>query len=548
MGIRKELQPVKDCATGNIHLAKACFSMKPSEKKLFFTVLKDAKLPKGCASNISSRVQIEEMKVSGYKSHDAHFIMYYLLQVAVKKVLPKNVSMVLIRLGNFFRAICSKVIRRSDLDKMKTEIIDIECELEKIFPPSFFDIMTHLPIHLVDEIKLGGPTHLRWMYSTERTMCNFKGLVRNRKNPEGSIVEGFSAIDCLNFYSIHLPNTVKTRLSRYQTEDDEDIQTEKGDVSPLFPKTGHPIISENIRKGKSITMEQHEWFEAHRYTLFNTGDEQVETFIKEHKSLIDNRTRGNAWVKARVHSREFGDWFRDKVKNIEVSNHLRWLAKGPNFVAKRYTGYFINGYQFHTKTRDAPCKTQNSGVTLSATTDSFASTRDQNPVDGMVIYYGIIQDIIEIDYWGCFSVVLFKCDWFHNEVDEYGLTQVYFNKKYSTDDPFVLASQVHQVFYVEDPIEKNVYYARNKVPVDLYDLEEESCPNIEETFWREPNDDIGSSERLLDVDVRWSREDLPVDIIDVPSIAQHSQDVAMETSEEDDDFDDTDWDWMEADD
>ncbi|KAK6794922.1 hypothetical protein RDI58_008375 [Solanum bulbocastanum] len=183
IGIRKELQPVKDCATGNIHLTKTCFSMKPSEKKLFCTILKDVEFPKGCVSNISSRVQIEEMKVSGYKSHDAHFIMHYLLQVAVRKLLPKNISMVLIRLGNFFRAICSKVIRRSDLDKMKAEIIDIECELEKIFSPSFFYIMTHLPIHLVDEIKLGGPTQLRWMYYTERTMCNFKGLVRNQKNP-----------------------------------------------------------------------------------------------------------------------------------------------------------------------------------------------------------------------------------------------------------------------------------------------------------------------------------------------------------------------------
>ena len=94
MGIRKELQPLKDCDTGNIHLAKACFSMTPDEKKLFCTILKDAKLPKGCASNISSRVQIEEIKVSGYKSHDAHFIMHYLLQVAVRKVLPKNVAMV----------------------------------------------------------------------------------------------------------------------------------------------------------------------------------------------------------------------------------------------------------------------------------------------------------------------------------------------------------------------------------------------------------------------------------------------------------------------
>ena len=55
--------------------------------------------------------------------------------------------------------------------------------------------MTHLPIHHVDEIKLGGPTHLRWMCSTKRTMCDFKGLVRNQKNHEGSIVEGFSAVD-----------------------------------------------------------------------------------------------------------------------------------------------------------------------------------------------------------------------------------------------------------------------------------------------------------------------------------------------------------------
>ena len=76
---------------------------------------------------------IEEMKVSGSKSHYAHFIMHYLLQVAVRKVLPKNVAMVLIRLGNFFRATCSKVIRRSDLDKMKAEIIDIEYELERFF-------------------------------------------------------------------------------------------------------------------------------------------------------------------------------------------------------------------------------------------------------------------------------------------------------------------------------------------------------------------------------------------------------------------------------
>nr|XP_016457723.1 PREDICTED: uncharacterized protein LOC107781523 isoform X1 [Nicotiana tabacum] len=543
MGIRKELQPLEDDKNGKVHLAKACYSMKPEEKRLFCTVLKNAKLPKGCASNISHRVQVEDMKISGYKSHDAHFIMHYLLQVAVIKVLPKNVSLALIRMGNYFRTLCSKVIRQSDLDKMRSEIIEISCDLETIFPPTFFDIMTHLPIHLVNEIKLGGPTHLRWMYPLERNLCKYKAFVRNRAHPEASIAEGFLAEECLNFCSRYLHDGVKTRFSRYQTEDDEGIEGE--DSSPMFPNMGHPIGSKNKRKGKTFDMDLQLWSEAHRYVLFNTGDEQVEAFIKEHKNFIDTHTKGNAWLKARIHSREFENWLREKVKNVEVPNQLRWLAKGPNTVAKRYTAYFINGYRFHTMERDAPCKTQNNGVTLSAATDSFASARDQNPIGGTVIYYGAIQDIIEIDYWDCFSVVLFRCDWFHNEIDGYGLTRVYFNKKCSTDDTFVLASQVHQVFYVEDPIEKDVYYARNKVPVDLHDLEEENCPNIGETFWREPNDDIGSSNILLDVDARWSREDIPADIIDMPT---QSQDTTMETSEEEDEYDDTDWDWMEADD
>ncbi|XP_060183024.1 uncharacterized protein LOC132612978 [Lycium barbarum] len=301
MGIRKELQPFKDDKNGKIHLAKACFSMKPEEKRLFCTVLKNVKLPKGCASNISRRVKMEEMKVSGYMSHDAHFIMQYLLQVAVRKVLPKNVSLALIRLGNYFRTICSKVIRRRDLDKMKAEIIDIVCDLEKIFPPTFFDIMTHLPIHLVDEIKLGGPVHLRWMYPNERNMCKYKGFVRNRSNPEGSIAESFLAEECLTFCSRYLHDGVKTRFSRYQTED-EDVQTKGNDFSHIFPKTGHPIGSKKKRKGKTFDMDSHQWVEAHRYALFNTGDEQVETFIKEHKSIIDKRGRGNAWAKARIHS------------------------------------------------------------------------------------------------------------------------------------------------------------------------------------------------------------------------------------------------------
>nr|XP_009785082.1 PREDICTED: uncharacterized protein LOC104233395 isoform X1 [Nicotiana sylvestris] len=125
MEIRKELQPIQDVVSGTISLAKACFYMNPEEKRPFCTVFKNAKLPKGCASNISRCVHEKEMKISGYKSHDAHFIMHYLLQVAVRKSLPKNISLALIRLGNFFRAICAKVVRQEDLDRLQTEINEI---------------------------------------------------------------------------------------------------------------------------------------------------------------------------------------------------------------------------------------------------------------------------------------------------------------------------------------------------------------------------------------------------------------------------------------
>ena len=54
------------------------------------------------------------------------------------------------------------------LERLDRDIVLILCKLEKIFPPSFFDIMVHLPIHLAHEALLAGPTQYRWMYPFER--------------------------------------------------------------------------------------------------------------------------------------------------------------------------------------------------------------------------------------------------------------------------------------------------------------------------------------------------------------------------------------------
>lgn len=228
----------------------------------------------------------------------------------------------------------------------------------------------------------------------------------------------------------------------------------------------------------------------------------------------------------------------------DVPDHIFWLAKGPSATAKRYSGYYVNGFRFYTKERDSRCKTQNSGVSLVALTPSFASTKDKNPVLGKVAYFGSILEIIELNYWSKFSVVLFRCEWYQEEKDNYGLPCVNVNKFCSLDDPFVLPSQVHQVWYAPDPISSRLNYVMNAIPRDIYDFgegEEVAHSN------RCVPEDNGSTSLVSidDTEINLSREDIEPMVMDanvtLDGVATDEQ------NREDSDFDDTVWDWMEAD-
>jgi len=238
---------------------------------------------------------------------------------------------------------------------------------------------------------------------------------------------------------------------------------------------------------------------------------------------------------------EFISWFQDKVKSEKVEDHIFWLAKNPNPTVRRYTGYFANGYRFYTRTRDSRLKTQNSGVTLTALTPSFASSKDQNPILGDVTYYGVIEEIIEVDFWSNFSVVLFRCDWFHADIDEFGHTRVHFKKLRSKDDPYVLASQVHQVFYVPDSVKTDIYYPMKRIPRDLFDFPDVENPEL---YWREPMDVDCNAPSTSTVHDNQSREDVDVRIMNIDAVLGNDQN--MDEEVDDSDYDDTDWDWMHA--
>ena len=119
---------------------------------------------------------------------------------------------------------------------------------------------------------------------------------------------------------------------------------------------------------------------------------------------------------------------------------LYTLAMGPDNLVRSYSGLIVNGVRFHTETRDRRRKTQNSGVLVDGANGE--------------VFYGVVTDIVEITYRQK-SVFLFKCKWWDLRskgsirVDG-SVTSIKVNRTWYDDDPYILASQVKQVFYLKD--------------------------------------------------------------------------------------------------
>ncbi|GER33101.1 TATA BOX ASSOCIATED FACTOR II 59 [Striga asiatica] len=351
------------------------------------------------------------------------------------------------------------------------------------------------------------------MFGPERYLGELKGYVGNWSRPEASIAEGYLVEEGLIFCSRYLHDGSKKKSKNSSRSS---VEATGNDISVIFPKVGRPLGRRKGGKKGAFSLDSNTQRLAHRYVIFNFQDELVEKYIKKR------------WRQAQQHSQELMVWFKEKVELEQVPDHIKWLALGPSHIARRYTGYFINGYRFYTQERDAKLTTQNSGVTLTALTSSFSSTKDLNPsVDG-ITYYGRINDIIEIDYWGSFSVVLFRCEWFQEDLDSYGLTCVNFNKLCYEDDPFVLASQVHQVFYVKDATEKGCHYVMKKLSKDFINIMDhtedayfaELTESVEERMVSIPNDDDENS---------WIREGVPPIVLDYPVENQETNSESYDT-------------------
>ncbi|KAM6581559.1 hypothetical protein CsatA_005333 [Cannabis sativa] len=310
---------------------------------------------------------------------------------------------------------------------------------------SFFDIMIHLVLHLPEEAILGGPFFMRWMYPIERYMNKLKTYVGNKARPEGSIAEGYVADEAVTFCSI-------------------------GIIKPL----------------DHIGREKAEW-----YILQNSPE--IQAYLDEHLAKIRHEyPNGNHDV---LHRQTFRPWFHKKIYELrklgtlQNGDELLALASGSDYLATFYEGCVVNGVRFIASKRDQKRKTQNSGVTV-------AGTEGLN-------YYGTLEDVITISYTGAYTVTLFECKWYNTNplrkktITENNITSINTRGYWYQDEPYILANQVKQVFYLEDPLRgrdwKVVEDISHRQIWDINDNEDETDVDVVS--------DSNSSNFLLTVDL-----------------------------------------------
>ncbi|XP_062028692.1 uncharacterized protein LOC133744613 [Rosa rugosa] len=262
MGVKRSLHPE---ARGNrTWLPPAKYTLSNDEKTLMCKVLDSVRVSDGFSSNIRRCVRVDERKLIGLKSHDCHIIMQYLLPVAIRRSLKPDITKVLLELSAFFRQLCTKVGTVDHFRDLSNRIAETLCKLEMIMPPSFFDVMVHLLIHLADEAAIAGPVQFRWMYPIERS------------RPETSIAEGYIIEECLSFCTMYLSDGVESKRTRIgRNADDPGIVPREG--LPLFVGMGR-----SIEPGHEFTLTDLEWERAHTHVLINCPQIQqhLDVFVK----------------------------------------------------------------------------------------------------------------------------------------------------------------------------------------------------------------------------------------------------------------------------
>jgi hypothetical protein len=162
-------------------------------------------------------------------------LIQHIRPAAVRHSLSAKPRETIVRLGNLFQRINARVIDPESMDALKIYAAETLCLLEIWFPPSFFDIMPHLVVHLVEEFDICGPVHARWCYGVERYLGVLTKYVRDKSKPEACMATGYSVDESLGFcteYFALYPYT-RRRVWDWEEEQQNEGETMLGTAIPM---------------------------------------------------------------------------------------------------------------------------------------------------------------------------------------------------------------------------------------------------------------------------------------------------------------------------
>ncbi|XP_021762951.1 uncharacterized protein LOC110727678 [Chenopodium quinoa] len=309
--------------------------------------------------------------------------------------------------------------------------VEILCKLEKVFPPSFFNSMEHLPIHLPYEGKLCGPVQYRWMYPFKRFLNHLKRKIGNKARVKGSICNAYLTEEISNFCPNYFQPSVDTKTRDLVRNVNADVESpaDNDEIPELFTVDKGRVSN----LGKTRYLDDKELERAHLFVLRNTSilgeyERQFEDYILSTRTYLRRED-----VMEKCES-EFPDWFHHKVREQKPSSDvLRALSMRPFKRVRTWNQIFVGGFNFHTQSYGKHKSTMNYGVCVSSE-------------DGGE-YFGILNDIFELVYTGPekeYKTILFSCSWMDcgkgmNIHEQYKLVEVNHTKKYPKYDPFVLS-------------------------------------------------------------------------------------------------------------
>ncbi|CAL2228419.1 unnamed protein product [Prunus armeniaca] len=271
------------------------------------------------------------------------------------------------------------MLRKTDINQLRHDIVQVLCKFEMIFLPAFFTNMIHMMVHLPEEALLTGPINYCWMYPIERA------------KPEGSIIEDWIQYESLTFCGMYLKD-VDTAFNRPQRNNDGGVRNEKLSV---YAQSARPF--EDLVRGESFSINDMEvayWF------VLNNCDE-IMAYLDEHEEMMKREHPSHLY--AMKHCELFPQLFLETFKSSNsptYSDELYNLAFGPIRV-ELFSGCHVNGIKFLGTSRDDKLCTQNSSVHVPGGGESMD-----------IDFYGKLTTVMQLVYKDRYQVIMFKGRWF----------------------------------------------------------------------------------------------------------------------------------------